>query len=837
MANKSLFGMFSVLNLKKNSSKFINDKVLDSLSLNKIKKVYKLAVKTNNIALQESCIAKARSKFPQNSFSYIEEAKIKIKSKKFNDAWKVLNESPHSKEIDALKKGVAPKRAVVTNKAEASKKAVASKEKVQVLHPQIDAAGLDKLENPTLARIKQIHSLAVEENDVELQEKCIEKARMGFPQHSFSYVEDARIKIQRKQFNAAWKVLIQSPNSKITESLKEQILSYDSTHITTILEEEIMRIRKLIKLKPLNFKYHDDYILLLSKLSRNKEVAKLVKWLPINIDSFTMKTRFAIIASYLGLGDQKSALDDLLLMQNKYTMDRRVLFRISDIYKFDKQTARAYAFLLLGESTYSVYGAIRRLTFESDHNMIDRGIETFDRVLDFKDTELVRFLSMISRVSCFYPEKMDKFTNSRAKVKKVIIQNILKNNNDFNKNLKFLLSNRWFLEAMEFKKKGLERGFTINEDVLALYKKIEDNLVYSDSKDIIGWLEIADENERPNALLGMLNGSPVDVSKLEKETIKIELFIPNAFFTPPENEKPTFKTAQEYFRTICKVIESFEDIVIIPRHQFNWRKVYRKTEFKAISYHTFNEVNNPEWLHVQESTLANRCSVDTKGFAGYSKMSNDFSDIEECTSNIESFILDENFDYLHQKYVVNNVSKYHQKEKAFACEDEYVFVALQVLTDLVADIAFFDGIQMLRTIAQYYKNTATKVVVKRHPYCNSLSMQLLIENLLNEGAIIVSDASIHSIIENANAVFVVNSGVGFEALMHLKPVIVCGQCDYAYAVSSQVKTPQELLQYLEKDEFLIDTQKVKKLLYYYANVYNPKLDELPSLLKEWIYVD
>ncbi|MGP5302222.1 capsular polysaccharide export protein, LipB/KpsS family [Psychrobacter celer] len=821
MADKSLFSMFSILNIKNVHPDSINDKVLNVLPLDKIKLVYKLAIRTNNSVLQEKCIAHARRRFPQNTFSYIEEAKTKIKYEKFNEAWEILNKAPHNKEVNALKKNVASKRNV----------ALADKEK-----PSLAYLDIAELEGSTLSKLKKVHSSAVDANNVRLQEECIARAITDFPQHTFGYVEEAKIQIQRRQFNDAWKVLTKSPNSKTVESLKQKILSHDGAHLTTMLEEEIMRISKLIKLKPLNSKYYDDYILFLSKLGRNKEVEKLIKWLPVDVDSFTMKTRFAIIAGYVDLGDQKSALDHLLLMQKKYMMDRRVLHRISDIYKFDKQTDRAYSYLLLGEQTYPIYGAIRRLTFESDHNMIDNGNETLDRVLDFKEAELARFLSMINRVSCFYPERKDELVECRIKVRRVIIQNILKNNSEFNKNLKFLLANRWFADAMEFKKKGLERGFTINEDVLALYKKIEDNLVYSDSKDIIGWLEIADENERPNALLGMLNGSPVDVSKLEKETIKIELFIPNAFFTPPENEKPTFKTAQEYFRTICKVIESFEDIVIIPRHQFNWRKVYRKTEFKAISYHTFNEVNNPEWLHVQESTLANRCSVDTKGFAGYSKMANDFSDIEECTSNIESFILDENFDYLHQKYVVNNVSKYHQKEKAFACEDEYVFVALQVLTDLVADIAFFDGIQMLRTIAQYYKNTATKVVVKRHPYCNSLSMQLLIENLLNEGAIIVSDASIHSIIENANAVFVVNSGVGFEALMHLKPVIVCGQCDYAYAVSSQVKTPQELLQYLEKDEFLIDTQKVKKLLYYYANVYNPKLDELPALLKKWIYI-
>ncbi|MGO2018228.1 capsular polysaccharide export protein, LipB/KpsS family [Psychrobacter sp.] len=819
MADKSLFSMFSIPNLKNIHPDSISDKVLNVLPLDKIKLVYKLAIRTNNSALQEKCITHARRRFPQNTFSYIEEAKTKIKYEKFNEAWKILNKAPHNKEVNALKKNVASKRNV----------ALADKEKSSLAY--LDIA---ELEGSTLSKLKKVHSSAVDANNVRLQEECIARAITDFPQHTFGYVEEAKIQIQRRQFNDAWKVLTKSPNSKTVESLKQKILSHDGAHLTTMLEEEIMRISKLIKLKPLNSKYYDDYILFLSKLGKNKEVEKLIKWLPVDVDSFTMKTRFAIIASYLDLGDQKSALDHLLLMQKKYMMDRRVLHRISDIYKFDKQTDRAYSYLLLGEQTYPIYGAIRRLTFESDHNMIDNGNETLDRVLDFKEAELARFLSMINRVSCFYPERKDELVECRIKVRRVIIQNILKNNSEFNKNLKFLLANRWFADAMEFMSQGLELGFHLDENVSALYKKIEKNLVYSDSKNIIAWLEIADQNERSDVLLGMMNGFPVDVNKVEREAVKIELFIPNAFFTPPENEKPTFKTAQEYFRKICEIVESFDSVIIIPRHQFNWRKAYRKTDFKAISYHTFNEVDNPNWLHVQESTLAGRCSVDTQGFAGYSKMANDFSKIEEYTSNIDQSTLDENFNYLYQEYVVNNVSKYHQNEKAFVSEGEYVFVALQVLTDIVADIAFFDGIQMLKTIAEYYKNTATKVVVKRHPYCNSLSMQVLIETLVSEGSIVVSDASIHNIIENAKAVFVVNSGVGFESLMHLKPVVVCGQCDYAYAVSNQVKTPTELLRCLETDNFSVNEKKVKKLLYYYANIYNPKLEKLPALLKEWI---
>jgi len=43
----------------------------------------------------------------------------------------------------------------------------------------------------------------------------------------------------------------------------------------------------------------------------------------------------------------------------------------------------------------------------------------------------------------------------------------------------------------------------------------------------------------------------------------------------------------------------------------------------------------------------------------------------------------------------------------------------------------------------------------------------------------MSDASVHDLISGANAVFTVNSGVGLEALLHGRPVVVTGECDYS----------------------------------------------------------
>ena len=46
------------------------------------------------------------------------------------------------------------------------------------------------------------------------------------------------------------------------------------------------------------------------------------------------------------------------------------------------------------------------------------------------------------------------------------------------------------------------------------------------------------------------------------------------------------------------------------------------------------------------------------------------------------------------------------------------------------------------------------------------------------GAIVLSDASIHPLIEGSRAVIAVNSGVGSEAIAHLKPIYLFGAADY-----------------------------------------------------------
>lgn len=139
---------------------------------------------------------------------------------------------------------------------------------------------------------------------------------------------------------------------------------------------------------------------------------------------------------------------------------------------------------------------------------------------------------------------------------------------------------------------------------------------------------------------------------------------------------------------------------------------------------------------------------------------------------------------LRATYIHNNVSRYSQKAECITIAADYVFATLQISTDTVAALAGITGVQLVRTVADRYYDSQTKVRVRRHPYCNSLTVQKTLAAFANTGAIEQFDATLHDLISGANAVFTANTGIGLEAFLHGRPVVVTGECDYSYAAAS-----------------------------------------------------
>lgn len=90
--------------------------------------------------------------------------------------------------------------------------------------------------------------------------------------------------------------------------------------------------------------------------------------------------------------------------------------------------------------------------------------------------------------------------------------------------------------------------------------------------------------------------------------------------------------------------------------------------------------------------------------------------------------------------------------------------------------------------------------------------------------------SIHDAIAQASTVYVINSGVGFESLLHLKPVVTFGKSDYM-----AMTTPISNLKKIETKQFYaIDCKQInniKRFLYYYVNKRSIFLDQNTKLDK------
>ncbi|MEC9798624.1 capsular biosynthesis protein, partial [Escherichia marmotae] len=174
----------------------------------------------------------------------------------------------------------------------------------------------------------------------------------------------------------------------------------------------------------------------------------------------------------------------------------------------------------------------------------------------------------------------------------------------------------------------------------------------------------------------------------------------------------------------------------------------------------------------------------------------------------------------------------------FHLKSDYVFIPMQVTTDAVASLSYIDGFNLLKSVSEYYFNTSTKVVVKRHPYCNSIEVEKLINELEKDGRIIISNSSVHHLIKGAKAVITVNSGVGLEAIIHNKPVIITGKSDYYYAATAIAKNEQELKDIISNLESLNINEVLREsfLAYYFLEYATPyySVDKIHSNLLKFI---
>ncbi len=143
---------------------------------------------------------------------------------------------------------------------------------------------------------------------------------------------------------------------------------------------------------------------------------------------------------------------------------------------------------------------------------------------------------------------------------------------------------------------------------------------------------------------------------------------------------------------------------------------------------------------------------------------------------------------LYRERIVNrNTSKFAQAPKRSRIDlvrnsaipdAPYIFFPCQVPHD--ESLKLFSPYAeeaLVGALAEWCAARGVWLVLKEHP-ANRPSMRALHAAADRHARTLWSEASIHDLIEHAAAVYTLNSGVGFEALLHLKPVATFARAEY-----------------------------------------------------------
>jgi tetratricopeptide (TPR) repeat protein len=702
----------------------------------------------------------------------------------------------------------------------------------------------DKLlrSNVSLSQIRQAVVAANAHNNEASALRYASYAIERYPSNSFGYLEKARILAARGAEDEAIETLQQGPScsqiydmlalyrptrsakqkpkktppkpaSLVSSSELEQFFLMagdDSSWLSIIVEQA----QQAIKADPSNLTNFNILARAYNQLNQHQKLIDAINEFPEEVAA-RLNYRLMLSKAYQMVRDQQAALDVLLAAQVDFPSERKLLMRISDMLRDDAQVARAYSYLCAAQACYPAYGSVKRLSFEIDNFLYDDARNTLLNILNFPREALMKFMPMINRATPFFPDLHEQTQLARNQARELIAAEKGKKGINPDEQVKVAVKCRWLNEAHQVIQRNRSGTQPVSEENQLWLETVVRNL--GKARALV---ETATANEISSHLCGLRNGAIVDIDLNNIDLSKtVEVFIPTVFFAAPNEEKPSYATVREFLSNVYSYLMDRNDLTLVPRHQWNWRNCDpRIPGARVVSYHT-NAPLSADHLHIQEVPLAGRCSMDHQGFAGYSSLATIHEPIERASVHFSTDALAENESELRDTYIHNNVSKYSQKAERITYEDDYVFVALQIPTDTVAALAQITGVELVRTVAEHYAGSSTKVRVKRHPYCNSMSVQKTLESLCAAGSIELSDASVHDLIAGAKAVFTVNSGVGLEALLHGRPVIVTGECDYSYAVAAYPRTVDELKACLS-GPFVFDQERTQKLLHYYVNSYS-----------------
>ena len=135
-------------------------------------------------------------------------------------------------------------------------------------------------------------------------------------------------------------------------------------------------------------------------------------------------------------------------------------------------------------------------------------------------------------------------------------------------------------------------------------------------------------------------------------------------------------------------------------------------------------------------------------------------------------------DGLYRQLAQGRRSRYEQPAEVLAVPEHCIAVFLQTETHRdVGELCHLTLRQMVKALIG--RDDPRPIVIKTHPRDMDLdTLGWLVRKARKDSRLQIIPANIHDILAVCDVVVTINSAVGFEAMMHRKPVVLCGQADF-----------------------------------------------------------
>lgn len=242
----------------------------------------------------------------------------------------------------------------------------------------------------------------------------------------------------------------------------------------------------------------------------------------------------------------------------------------------------------------------------------------------------------------------------------------------------------------------------------------------------------------------------------------------------------------------------------------------------SIGKHT--RLNEANCWNVKLSYLPGYCYFDRTGYSGWAQMANDKCLFERALG-ADQTAADTFFESLYASTVAANQSKSKQSIEPFINPPRpFVFLPLQLSFDSVMRLSRIEHFRFYEEVRDWSAKQNLDLVVKPHPGSKGKhgrdceSTKRILDDAQQQRHVYLSTASIHYILPKCEAVFCINSGVGWEALIHKKSVITCGHSDYHWATHNISRLDEIPSNYSWRKSALPEAS-INRFLYFFLSEY------------------